>query len=108
MSRTDLHRITALAITFDRIGPVPARRPRVAPTFPGLVVAIPPHTARNIDATIGYLTRYAREHVRMYLPADTDRFTVSVDITAGGDGTVLVDGGRNGHGTIRNVDLRAR
>lgn len=98
-----IRRIRTLTITFARVGPVPPPRTRKVPTAPPLTLSVPPHTAKDVDAVVGYVTEHLRRHVRMFLPTD-DRFTVSIDLDAAGSGTVLIDGGRSGRGTVRPVE----
>lgn len=99
MSPTEtLTRITDLHITFERVGPVPTTRTRKAPPVYGdLVLHIPPHTARNVDAMIGYITEPIRTTLRRILPDGHDNFTITIELNgANGDGRILVDGGVNG------------
>lgn len=107
-----LYRNDALAVvtlTFERIGPVPSSRSRKAALTIAPVTVRPPafhkvradKSRRDVDATAGYVTEIIRRQVRMHL--DAPRFTVSVDLDSDGTGTFLIDGGRNGHGTIAST-----
>ena len=119
-------RVSYLTVTFERVGEVPTGRGQV-PTLPPLTVLIPPHTAQHgkacpvgehgcpgkaahIDAMIAHLTLPLREHVRMS-PKVPEQFTVTIGLdvdgnrNATGTGTVLINGGRHGHGKITATDL---
>lgn len=101
--------LAVLTLTFARIGPVPSSRSRKAALVAAPVTVEPPafhkpradKSRRDVDATAGYVTEIIRRQVRMHL--DAPRFTVSVDLAADGTGTFLIDGGRNGHGTIASA-----
>lgn len=104
MTTDTIRRIRSLVVEFERVGPVPPRRTRKVPTAPPLTLIIPPHTAKDLDAVVGFLTEHLRRHVRMFLPTGAG-FTVSIDLAAGGVGKVLINGGRSGRGTVRPVEL---
>jgi hypothetical protein len=93
-------RTTALSLHFERLGPMPARRPRNPVVYEPVRILIPRHTAMSIDAMIGYITEPLRRHVRMLATVDLGpRFTVTIDLDAE-SGKFVVNGGRDGNGRI--------
>lgn len=85
-----IQRTGTVTVSFDRIGPAPARRPRTAPTYPALTVRVPEHTARHNGATAAYLRELVHRHVLMFMPADVRRYEVDVQVTGPGQGTVTI------------------
>lgn len=85
-----IQRTSTVTVSFDRIGPAPARRPRTAPVYPSLTVRVPEHTARHNGATAAYLRELVHRHVLMFMPADVRRYEVDVQVTGPGQGTVTI------------------
>lgn len=96
VSRPRSHAVTSVTVTFDRIGPIRRRLSVVKPIAP-LVILIPPHTARDADA----LLRYISPVVRLYASGRMDtRPRVTGDVDTTGNGTLHLDGGVSGSATI--------
>jgi hypothetical protein len=97
VTRTRSYAVTAITVTFDRVGPVRSRRAKPIAIAP-MVLRIPPHTAKDAKAIAGFIAPMIAIHVGNV--ARLSRPTLRIDIDTTGTGSILIDGGVNGSATI--------
>jgi len=96
------HAVSALSVTFDRVGPERKPRSRAKPLVVApMVITIPPHTAMDADAIAGFIRPMIAIVVGRWIGVSRPEITIDVDTT--GSGSVAIDGGHLGSAKISPV-----